>query len=340
MQVIIAPMYHKGDMRRDGVAELWKACRNKRGDAVMVHCNQSFHRGPGLAACMLVLGGMSAEQAFIEIANRRTIYRGHVLDYESWPASEKRTRHTNDFCEMKEFVYGLQPDSRHSSIGSSAVQMPPSGKHPSKAMPATPKADTSAVPHPSVPASPKAGTSTVPRSPPDPPLAPAGSSAVLQFPAPPGNATPAAPAGTSAVLQFPAPPPKPPSSSAAPPAPPGNAIRPAPQPAPPPEDKKRPASPIPRCMDPCNPWRHGPPSRGKSETCAPPFARPKPKLQPSGREGQAGLQPDESHEAGLQPDASPIAISDAGSSIDEADFECGKFSMRFLQVYRGECRLG
>ena len=75
-------------------------------------------------------------------------------------------------------------------------------------------------------------------------------------------------------------------------------------------------------------------------TCAPPFARPKPKLQPSGREGQAGLQPDESHEAGLQPDDSPIAISDAGSPIDEADFECGKFSMRFLQVYRGECRLG
>jgi len=99
-------------------------------------------------------------------------------------------------------------------------------------------------------------------------------------------------------------------------------------------DKKRPASPIARgssnidCTDKkrlASPIATAEPHTKKPDSSL----HAHPKLQPSVREGEAGLQPDES----------PAAEGDAGSEPD-ADFQGGKFSMRFLQVYRGECRLG
>ena len=45
VQVHEVPMYHKGRVRDDGLDNFWRACKETAlaGEAVMIHCNQSFH---------------------------------------------------------------------------------------------------------------------------------------------------------------------------------------------------------------------------------------------------------------------------------------------------------
>ena len=52
---VAAPVYHKGGKRREGIEAFWAECKraSQLGRAVIVHCNQSFHRGPMLLAAML-----------------------------------------------------------------------------------------------------------------------------------------------------------------------------------------------------------------------------------------------------------------------------------------------
>ena len=62
VKVINVPMYHKGNMRREGVEALWDACivACSQNKAILVHCNQSFHRGPLLLAAMMLKGWLAS----------------------------------------------------------------------------------------------------------------------------------------------------------------------------------------------------------------------------------------------------------------------------------------
>ena len=48
LHVFEIPMYHKGRVREEGIQKFWQGCKaaSSQGKAVIVHCNQSFHRGP------------------------------------------------------------------------------------------------------------------------------------------------------------------------------------------------------------------------------------------------------------------------------------------------------
>ena len=45
IQVHELPMYHKGRVRDEALETFWSACKDTAlaGQAVMIHCNQSFH---------------------------------------------------------------------------------------------------------------------------------------------------------------------------------------------------------------------------------------------------------------------------------------------------------
>ena len=48
LEVVDVPIYHKGRVRQDGIHKFWQKCKAacSQRKAVLVHCNQSFHRGP------------------------------------------------------------------------------------------------------------------------------------------------------------------------------------------------------------------------------------------------------------------------------------------------------
>ena len=54
------------------------------GDAVIIHCNQSFHRGPLLLAALAQCAGHDKHETLEELATERTIYPGHLIDPSEW----------------------------------------------------------------------------------------------------------------------------------------------------------------------------------------------------------------------------------------------------------------
>ena len=91
--ILDVPIHYEGneDFRRSGFAKLitllFQACVQNK--VILIHCNQSFHRGPLLFAAVLSKLGMSLAQAFHFISAKRTIYQGHLVNYEYWPESHK-----------------------------------------------------------------------------------------------------------------------------------------------------------------------------------------------------------------------------------------------------------
>ena len=109
------PMYHKGQMRCDGFNDFWDVCKaaSRQGRAVVIHCNQSFHRGPLALAAVMKRAGYSSERAFSTIAARRHIYTGHTLPFAEWPEEEKQSFHSPDFLECHLWVNKLEPDTAY-----------------------------------------------------------------------------------------------------------------------------------------------------------------------------------------------------------------------------------
>ena len=105
--LVSCPMYHQGSLRSESFAEFYDACCKAAGDgtAVVVHCNQSFHRGVLLAAAVMVKAGYDTRYAFNFIAERRIIYKGHLIATDDWPQSEKNDHH---FRTLSRHISSLQ----------------------------------------------------------------------------------------------------------------------------------------------------------------------------------------------------------------------------------------
>ena len=84
--VIDVPVYHKGKLREQGFQLFWEACVKAaaRGEAVICHCNQTFHRGPVLYAAVAVVAGYDKLDALQVLNETRNIYPGHLLDPSTW----------------------------------------------------------------------------------------------------------------------------------------------------------------------------------------------------------------------------------------------------------------
>ena len=104
--LVNCPMYHQGSLRSESFARFYDACCKaaESGTAVVVHCNQSFHRGVLLAAAVMVKTGFGTRYAFNFIAERRIIYKGHLIAPYDWPQSEKDDHHFQDIVGAYKFV--------------------------------------------------------------------------------------------------------------------------------------------------------------------------------------------------------------------------------------------
>ena len=111
------PIYHKGKVRDQAFDGLWKACKQtaRERQAVLFHCNNSFHRGPVALSTIMVFSGYTKHEAFSMIAQRRHIYPGHLTSLCDWPTSEQNGSHAQDFLEchrwLEKIAAGAQDDT-------------------------------------------------------------------------------------------------------------------------------------------------------------------------------------------------------------------------------------
>ena len=101
VRVYACPIYHKGEKRDSGIRGFWHSCKDaaKSGEAVLIHCNSSFHRGPLVAIAIMIYAGYTKENAIKEISQHRAIYPGNWVPYQNWPLKEQKGKHANDFLE-------------------------------------------------------------------------------------------------------------------------------------------------------------------------------------------------------------------------------------------------
>ena len=122
LQVHELPMYHKGRLRDEALENFWSACKETAlaGQAVVIHCNQSFHRGPLCLVAIMVRAGYSKERTLDIVAEFRCIYAGHLVPHEHWPPSEREGRHAPDVLECHLWLERLLPDAASSSVTAGA----------------------------------------------------------------------------------------------------------------------------------------------------------------------------------------------------------------------------
>ena len=103
------PMYHKGRLRTNAVDGFWNACKEtaRQKHAVLVHCINTFHRGPLAAAAIMVLAGYNKERAFTMISDSRHIYPGHMVPFSDWPEAERKGSHAQDVLECHAWLETL-----------------------------------------------------------------------------------------------------------------------------------------------------------------------------------------------------------------------------------------
>ena len=112
IEVHSLPMYHRGRARQDGLESFWRICKLAAlaGEAVMIHCNQSFHRGPlGLFAIM-IRAGYAKQRAIEMVAEQRSIFPGHWVPFAQWPEAEQKHKHSEDLLECHQWLETLTPD--------------------------------------------------------------------------------------------------------------------------------------------------------------------------------------------------------------------------------------
>ena len=105
------PMYHQGQLRSRGLEGFWRACQEtaRQGQAVLIHCNQSFHRGPLALVAIMVRAGYSKELALTTIVARRCIFLGHTVPFEEWPRAEREGTHAQKFLDCHAWIATLGP---------------------------------------------------------------------------------------------------------------------------------------------------------------------------------------------------------------------------------------
>ena len=109
VKVIQAPIYFQGSLRTKRVDQLWAECKIacRENKAILIHCNHSFHRGPSLLAAIMIKAGSTKKAAFQYIAQKRTIFHGHVLDISEWPTEHQRHHATEKLLEVHEWLEQL-----------------------------------------------------------------------------------------------------------------------------------------------------------------------------------------------------------------------------------------
>ena len=107
------PMHHRGHMRSDGVMGFWDACQETagQGEAVAIHCNNSFHRGPCALLAVMVLAGYNKDIAMAIIAKRRCVYPGHTVPFPEWPRGERESKHADDLLRCHAWIKALKPNA-------------------------------------------------------------------------------------------------------------------------------------------------------------------------------------------------------------------------------------
>ena len=117
VHVIEVPVYHRGRLRTDGLEALWRASKQacQEGKALVIHCNNSFHRGPLLLAALMIKAGHTKADALETIARRRTIYEGHFRPESEWPVSERtgeRAHQVAKFIAAHDWLLQLEGAAR------------------------------------------------------------------------------------------------------------------------------------------------------------------------------------------------------------------------------------
>ena len=122
IQVHQLPMYHKGRVRDEALENFWNACKDtaRAGQAVMIHCNQSFHRGPLCLVAIMILAGYLKARALDIVAEFRCIYAGHLVPHEDWPPRERQGKHARDVLECHAWLEKLPHDDASLAVNAGA----------------------------------------------------------------------------------------------------------------------------------------------------------------------------------------------------------------------------
>ena len=106
VKAFLCPMFHKGFQRSEGLLEFYDYCEETAaaGDAVIIHCNHSFHRGPLLLAALAKCAGHDKHETLEELATERTIYPGHLIDPSEWVLYDPDLRVAECLKEAHRFV--------------------------------------------------------------------------------------------------------------------------------------------------------------------------------------------------------------------------------------------
>ena len=115
VEVVEMPVYHKGNKRDIGLDMLMQAVSNCRADeCILVHCNNSFHRGPVVTAAVMVRSGTvnTPGQAWDSIMGERIIYAGHTLPSDQWRPDQwqgkDNIRHSQNLVEAHGWLEGVR----------------------------------------------------------------------------------------------------------------------------------------------------------------------------------------------------------------------------------------
>ena len=121
-QVHDFPMYHKGRVRAEALESFWSASREtaRLGQAVLIHCNQSFHRGPLCLTAIMIRAGCAKDEALDIIAEKRCIYAGHRVPYIDWPVAEQEDGHAEDVRECHTWLDSLFTDFEDAPVPGAA----------------------------------------------------------------------------------------------------------------------------------------------------------------------------------------------------------------------------
>ena len=108
-QVHNIPVYYQGKKRTTALLDFVTACKDTAmaGHAVLIHCNNTFHRGILLALGLMIFVGYDKDEATRILAAERIIYPGHWLPWCAWTYEEQRDHHAQQFLESQRWLMTL-----------------------------------------------------------------------------------------------------------------------------------------------------------------------------------------------------------------------------------------
>ena len=109
-------VYDESPNRDDRFKLFWEAClKTARGQqAVLIHCDYSFQRGPLLLTALMVRAGYTKEHALNVITRKRFIYPGHVVPYKYWPQEQKDKTKTRKFLAAQHWIAKINDQINYS----------------------------------------------------------------------------------------------------------------------------------------------------------------------------------------------------------------------------------